>query len=52
MRHARERPGATTLREACCTLLVTLQPALAQAGEPAEVDTIHTVVVTGSRIRS
>jgi iron complex outermembrane recepter protein len=51
MRHLRRRPGAK-LRDACCTLLVTLQPGLAQAGEPGEADAIHTVVVTGSRIRT
>jgi iron complex outermembrane recepter protein len=51
MRHVRGRPR-TPLRDACCTLLVTLQPALAQGGEPGEADAIHTVVVTGSRIRT
>jgi iron complex outermembrane receptor protein len=52
MRHVRRRPRITTLREACGALLVTLPPALAQAAEPAEIDPIQTVVVTGSRIRS
>jgi iron complex outermembrane recepter protein len=51
MRSARGRPGAATLR-ACSALVVMLPPAFAQADDPAGNDTLATVVVTGSRIRS
>ena len=51
MRNARRRPGATTL-QACSVLVVMLPPAFAQADDPIGSDTLHTVVVTGSRIRS
>ena len=51
MRNARGRPGATTL-QACSALVVMLPPAFAQADDSAGSDTLHTVVVTGSRIRS
>lgn len=52
MRNVRGRPGATTLQQACSALAVMLPPAFAQAGDAPGSDTIHTVVVTGSRIRS
>ena len=51
MRNARKRSGATTL-QACRALLVMLPPAFAQADDAADGETLHTVVVTGSRIRS
>jgi iron complex outermembrane recepter protein len=52
MRNVRGRPGATTLQEACSALVVMLPSAFAQADDSAGSDTLHTVVVTGSRIRS
>ena len=51
MRNSRGRPGGSTL-QACSALVVMLPPAFAQADDSAGSDTLHTVVVTGSRIRS
>ena len=51
MRNDRGRRGADTL-QACSALVVMLPPAFAQAGDAADSDTLDTVVVTGSRIRS
>jgi outer membrane cobalamin receptor len=51
MRSVRGRPVATAL-QACSALVVLLPPAFAPAADTAASDTLDTVVVTGSRIRS
>lgn len=51
MRNARGRPGATTLR-ACGALVAIIPSAFAQVADSDGSDVLHTVVITGSRIRS